>query len=78
MGGLIWFIITLFKVRNYERKIAGLYKDLELRIDEEKKRKASMDIINIRIQYLREKYRPNIEELERRRRFILDKLPFIK
>jgi len=78
ISGLVWFVVNLFKARNYEKKIKGLYKELEVNIDEEKKRRTSMEIINLRIKYLKEEYKPKIEELERERKFLLDKLPFIK
>jgi len=78
ISGLIWFVVSLFKVRDYERKITKLHKELELKIMKEKDRRASMEIINLRIKHLKEEYRPNIEKLERGRKFILDKLPFFK
>ncbi len=49
-----------------------------MNINEEKKRRTSMEIINLRIKHLKEEYKPKIEELERERKFLLDKLPFIK
>jgi len=51
ISGLVWFVVNLSKARNYEKKIKGLYKELEVNIDEEKKRRTSMEIINLRIKY---------------------------
>ena len=78
IGGFVWFIVSLFKVRNYEKGINQLHNELRSKIESEKARKASMETINIRIRHLKEEYKPRIEKLERQRRFILDKLPLIK
>lgn len=77
-GGFIWFIVSLFQVRSYERKINELHKELEAKIDNEKERLASLSIIEDRIKIIKEEYNPRIKELERNRRFILGKLPFIR
>ena len=78
IGGLVWFISGLFKAHGYEIKIIELYKELELKIENQKERRGPMEIINLRTKHLKEEYKPKIENLERKRRFILDKLPFIK
>jgi len=78
ISGFVWFVINLFCVWRYERKINGLHNELNNRIREEKDRLTSMSIIEARIKKLHEEYGPEIEELERRRRFILEKLPFVK
>lgn len=78
IGGILWFIINLFCVRCYEIKINKLYQELKIKIDQEKNRLASMQAIERRIENLKESYESKIEELERNRKFILDKLPFIK
>ena len=78
IGGFAWFVISLFRVRNYEREINKLYSELEIKIEQEKDRLASMPAIERRIKNLKEGYELKIKELERKRKFILDKLPFIK
>jgi len=78
IGGFLWFVISLFRVWNYERKINKLYSELEVQIEEEKNRLVSMPIIEGRIKKLKEDYKPRIKGLERKRQFILEKLPFIK
>jgi len=76
--GFIWFIINLFRVWDYERKLNKLHSELEFKTEQEKGRLASMPAIERRINNLKENYKVKIEELERKRKFILDKLPFIK
>jgi hypothetical protein len=78
IGGFIWFVISLFRVYGYEKGINKLYIELEDKIDKEKKRPAPMCFIKGRIEKLKTEYEPKIKELERKRQFILDKLPFIK
>ncbi len=78
ISGFVWFVVSLFRVRNYERKINKLYNELEAKINKEKERQASMPFIEGAIKKLKEEYEPKIKELEKERKFILDKLPFIK
>ena len=78
IGGFIWFVLSLFRVWNYERKINKLYDELEDKTEKEKDRLASMPAIERRIKNLKENYGVKIKKLERERRYILDKLPFIK
>lgn len=78
ISGFIWFIISLFRVQSYERKINKLYHELEIKIKQEKDKPVVMPVIEGRIKNLKEGYEPKIKTLERNRQFILDKLPFIK
>lgn len=73
------YIINIIRVMMYERKINKLNKDKQKEIENIKKR-SGIDIHFLQgtIKQIEEKYFPKIEELERKRRFILDKLPFIK
>ena len=72
------YVLSLIKVMCYERKINNLYKELENKIQKEKERAVAMPFIEGAIKNLKEEYEPKIKELERKRRFILQKLPFIK
>jgi len=76
--GVIWFILSLFRIKNYERKINKLHSELEVKIEQEKDKPVSTPVIEGRIKNLKENYEPRIKELERNKKFILDKLPFIK
>jgi len=78
IGGFVWFIISLFRVWKCEGKINKLYTELETKINKEKERPVVTALIEGAIKKLKEEYKPKIEELERKRKFILDKLPFIK
>ena len=80
VGGLVVliYIISLIRVMIYERKINKLNKELENKIKSAKLRRASMVTIEAIIKQSKENYRPEIEKLERKRRFILEKLPFIR
>ena len=78
ISGFIWVIISLFRIKSYERKINELYSELEVKTEQEKDKLASMPAIERRIKNLKEDYELKIKELERKRKFILDKLPFIK
>jgi len=76
--GFVWYIISLIRIWLYERKINKLYKELETGINKERQRKAPMAFIEGAIKKLKEDYEAKIEESKRKRRFILDKLPFVK
>jgi len=81
--GFIIIIIVCLALRAlwlYEKKINFLYKERDKKIEEEKERMKGRltGILEAKIKNLEEEYNPKIEELERKRRFILEKLPFIK
>jgi len=78
IGGFVWYIITLIRAWLYEKEINKLYDELREKIKKEKERRAAMPNIELSIKNLKEEYDPKIKELERKRQFILDKLPFIK
>lgn len=69
---------SLVRVMCYERKINKLHAGLEEKIEHEKHEPIAMPVINGRIEQHKMVYEPRISELERKRRFILDKLPFIR
>ena len=79
IGGVI-LVIFLIKVWLYERKINFLHKERNRKIEAEKERMKGYltSILETKIKILKKEYNPKIEELERKRRFILDKLPFIE
>ena len=62
----------------YERKINQLHAELEEKIELEKHKPVAMTVINGRIEQYKMIYDPKIARLEKKRRFILDKLPFIR
>ncbi len=76
--GVIWFIISLFIVKSYEGKINKLHLELENEINNIKKQSILQSIAEGRMKAIREDYDEKIKGLERNRKFILDKLPFIK
>jgi hypothetical protein len=67
IGGFVWYIISLVRAWLYEKEI-----------NKEKDQPVAMPIIEGAIKKLKKDYEPKIKELERKRQFILDKLPFIK
>lgn len=74
---LIYFI-SLFRVMWYERGINKLKEEMNDKIEFEKGQPQSQTTIYGRIDRVKDIYNPQIEKLERKRRFILDKLPFIR
>lgn len=69
---------SLARVMWYERKINQLHAELEEKIELEKHKPVAMTVINGRIEQYKMIYDPKIARLEKKRRFILDKLPFIR
>jgi outer membrane murein-binding lipoprotein Lpp len=81
IGGIIIAVLYfagLFRVMWYERKINQLHDELESENARTESLPESMQFINGKIQRNREVYEPKITKLERKRRFVLEKLPFIK
>jgi len=75
---IIFYIGCLIRVMFYEKKINKLYNDLENKILELKSQPMLMAHFKGNIEKFKKEYKPKIEKLERKRRFILEKLPFIK
>ena len=71
LGGLI-------RVVFYERRINKLHSELNEKIEKEKQRCVVLSDITAGINKLKDNYSVQIDDLERKRRFILDKLPFLK
>lgn len=80
--GLIISILVCYaltRVVIYEGKINYLYRVKKGEIEKTKKEPPrAKPYIDGDIKNIEEKYNPQIEELERKRRYILEKLPFIK
>ena len=72
-GFFIYYFLKLFW---YEHRINEEYKDMQQEIDLEKAHDGQA--IQEKVKAIKDRYTPVIEELERKRRFILEKLPFIK
>ena len=71
--------IFLILVNFYEKEINKLYDDLENKILELKSQPGMLqDHFEGSVKRLKKDCKPKIEKLERKRRFILEKLPFIK
>jgi hypothetical protein len=68
----------LIRVMWYERKINQLYAEFSKKTEYERNQPVAMPVINGRIEQHKIFFEPKISELERKRRFILDKLPFIR
>ena len=71
-------IILLFVFLEYEKQINKLYEEKEEKIEKERRSTKLTAHIEGAIKNIKEEYKPKIEELERKRRFLLDKVPFLK
>lgn len=78
VAGLFWFVSRLSFVRKCEREINKLHKELENGINKIKDKPISLQSIEGQIKRLRDDSEPSIKEIERKRKFALDKLPFVK
>jgi len=72
------YIVSLGRVWWYERDIDKLYSKMKKEINNAKKMGMPMSYIDGKIKNIKEEYDTKIEELERKRRFILEKLTFRK
>lgn len=75
---MILFVISIIRVWFLEFKINRLYKKRDEDTARERKRFASRGTIQLGVDKIRETTQTEIDVLERKRRFILDKLPFLK
>lgn len=75
---LILYLYSMAYLLYYERKLNKLYENLETSVSKAKERGETRDFSEGEVAKARETARPQIEELERKRRFLLDKMPFIK
>ena len=70
--------IIFVDLSKYEEQINKLSKEKREEIEEESKSTKTTAHIEGAIKNIKEEYNPKIEELERKRRFLLDKIPFLK
>ena len=70
--------IVLVDLPDYEKQINKLYKEKEEKIEKERRSTKLTAHIEGAIKNIKEEYNPKIEELERKRRFLSDKIPFLK
>ena len=72
-----WFFISLVRVTLYEHQIKKIHKKIEKGIAEIKTRPGLASITEGQIRALENSYATELKMLEMKRRFILDKLPFL-
>jgi hypothetical protein len=72
------YVASLLRVIYYEYRINKFFKKIDQETTKIKERPISMWFMKGQIEQVEAKYKPEIEKLERKRRFILEKLPFIK
>ena len=75
---LIYLKRILIDLPNYEKQINKLYKEKEDKINKERESTKLTMHIEEAIKNIKEEYEPKIEELERKRRFLSDKISFLK
>jgi hypothetical protein len=74
-----WIFINLLRVMCYEIKIENLEKERQKEINEIKiKTGQAIDFVEGQIRRVNENYNPVIDNIRRKRNFILDRTPFIK
>ena len=85
VGGILFvsYIIGFIRVILFERKINNLHEQRDKEVETLEATKPPLDQsgrqqVDMRIGLVTESYSKQIETVERRRRFLLDKLPFIK
>jgi len=77
----IVFKIILIDLPRYEKQINRLYKEKEEKIEKEREEESGIRVnilAEIKIENIEKEYNPKIKELERKRMFLLDKIPFLK
>ena len=75
---VIWFVISVIRVWLYERQINKICDVRDKEIERIKKGGETISFVEGSIKVEKEKWQAKLDELERKRRFILDKLPLIK
>ena len=70
--------IILIDLPKYEKQINKLYNEKENKIKKERESTKLTMHIEGAVKNIKEEYNPKIEELERKRKFLLDKIPFLK
>lgn len=77
LGGLYW-IVSIIRVFRLEGKINKIYEKQNNKISEIKNQAIAMPVINGQIARVKEDNLPELEELQRKRKFILDKIPLLR
>jgi hypothetical protein len=84
-GGILFvsYIVGFIRVILFERKINSLHEQRDKEVETLEASKPPLDQsgrqqVDMRISLVIEGYSKQIETVERKRRFLLDKLPFIK
>lgn len=75
---ILVYVIGLVRVFFFEKKLNKLHRGKQKEIDDVRSKPVTMQTIEGQTKRIIENYEPVISELERRRRFLLDKLPFFK
>ena len=75
---LIALAFIFLKSIKYEKQINKLYREKEEKIEKERKRPISKGFFEGFVKNIEKEYQYKIKELERKRRFLLDKIPFLK
>jgi hypothetical protein len=76
---MIYFVIGFIRISFLERKINRLYEKKKIKTDEIKHQPGVvMNIIEAEVKHAELEFDEMISEAERKRRFILDKLPLLK
>lgn len=70
-------VFNYMRVLFIEKKIKEKHRNLKQAIKKEESRLASMGIINSRIEHLKDTAKPEIEELDRKKKFIIEKTPLV-
>lgn len=76
--GFTAYIIGIIRIWLHEKEINKIHKELERQIADIESKPVAMPVIEGRTAMARKRVQPRLDELERKRRFLLDKLPLIK
>lgn len=76
-GGIYW-IVSIIRIFNLERRINKMYEEQNKKINKIKNQPVAMPIINGQIAKVKEDNLSELEELQRKRKFILDKIPLLR
>jgi hypothetical protein len=77
-ASFLTYLIGLATVSWYERKINKIHEKLQEEVTRIKVQPIAMPFIERQIRAEQEKVQPELDRLERKRRFLLDKLPLIR
>lgn len=75
---MTWYIINIVRVWLYERQINKICNARDKEIQRIKRSGETISFVEGSIKTEKEKWQSKLDELERKRRFILDKLPLLR